>query len=152
MCVNAAARAPPPAPAQSGGGGMLGGLGATIAQGMAFGGGSVMAHRAVDSIMGPRTIQHEAVGSDGVGPAAASVGGSDACGNQNKAFQDMKSRFYLNTLTQTHSFSLSREISEYIFSLCLFVRFSRLLVCFFSPLISLQDYVAQFFSLVLLFF
>ncbi|MCL7040433.1 hypothetical protein MKW94_026972 [Papaver nudicaule] len=99
MCVNAAARAPPPAPAQSGGGGMLGGLGATIAQGMAFGGGSAMAHRAVDSIMGPRTIQHEAVGSDGVGPAAASVGGSDACGNQNKAFQDVSR--YLPVLNVT---------------------------------------------------
>ncbi|RZC55614.1 hypothetical protein C5167_014469 [Papaver somniferum] len=106
-----AARAPPPAPAQSSGGGMLGGLGATIAQGMAFGGGSAMAHRAVDSIMGPRTIQHEAVGSDAVAAPAAmsSVGGSDACGNQNKAFQDClnnygsdisKCQFYLDMLSE----------------------------------------------------
>lgn len=65
---------------------------------MAFGGGSAMAHRAVDSVMGPRTIQHETMGSEGVAapPAAniSSIGGSNACGNQNKAFQDV-SRYLL---------------------------------------------------------
>ena len=33
---------------------MLAGIGSTIAQGMAFGTGSAVAHRAVDSVMGPR--------------------------------------------------------------------------------------------------
>ncbi|KVI10877.1 CHCH-like protein [Cynara cardunculus var. scolymus] len=36
----APSRAPPPAPVQSSGGSMLGGIGSTIAQGMAFGTGS----------------------------------------------------------------------------------------------------------------
>ena len=41
-----------PAPQQSGGGGMMSGLGSTIAQGMAFGTGSAMAHQAVGAIAG----------------------------------------------------------------------------------------------------
>ena len=41
----------PPAPQQSsGGGGMLAGIGSTIAQGMAFGTGSAIAHRAVGAV------------------------------------------------------------------------------------------------------
>ena len=39
--------ATPPATQQSSGGGMLSGIGSTIAQGMAFGTGSAIAHRAV---------------------------------------------------------------------------------------------------------
>jgi len=38
---------------------MLSGLAGTVMQGMAFGGGSAIAHRAVDSIAGPRTVVHE---------------------------------------------------------------------------------------------
>ncbi|XP_050209318.1 uncharacterized protein LOC126660033 [Mercurialis annua] len=101
--------APPPAPAQSGGGGsLLGGIGSTIAQGMAFGGGSAMAHRAVDAVMGPRTIQHETVGSD---PASAPIASSmgDACNLHSKAFQDCvnnfgndisKCQFYMDMLSE----------------------------------------------------
>ncbi|KAF7143046.1 hypothetical protein RHSIM_Rhsim05G0100900 [Rhododendron simsii] len=88
-----ASRAPPPAPVQGGSGGsMLGGLGATIAQGMAFGTGSAVAHRAVDAIVGPRTIQHEAVVSEAVAAPAATTNsfGSDACGVHTKAFQDLQ--------------------------------------------------------------
>ncbi|KAL5988434.1 hypothetical protein ACLOJK_036198 [Asimina triloba] len=89
--------APPPAPVQSGGGGgMLSGIGSTIAQGMAFGTGSAVAHRAVDAVLGPRTIQHEtAVGEAAAAPAPAmgSVSGSDACGIHSKAFQDCVSNF-----------------------------------------------------------
>jgi len=71
----AAAPAPPPqrapqpkaptqtatmsSPPPSGGGGMLSGLGSVIAQGMAFGTGSAVAHRTVDAVMGPRSVQHE---------------------------------------------------------------------------------------------
>ncbi|GMH14680.1 hypothetical protein Nepgr_016521 [Nepenthes gracilis] len=86
--------APPPAsvPASSGGS-MVGGLGATIAQGMAFGTGSAVAHRAVDAVLGPRTIQHE----------------TDSCGIHSKAFQDClnsygsdisKCQFYLDMLNE----------------------------------------------------
>jgi len=44
---------------QPGGGGLLSGLAGTVMQGMAFGGGSAIAHRVVDSIAGPRTVVHE---------------------------------------------------------------------------------------------
>ncbi|KAF8404734.1 hypothetical protein HHK36_009623 [Tetracentron sinense] len=108
-----ASHAPPPAPVQGGSGSMQGGLGAVIAEGMAFGTGSAIAHRAVDSVMGPRVIQHETVVSSP--PAAAptpnlsSLGGSDACGVQSKAFQDCiqnygsdisKCQFYLDMLSE----------------------------------------------------
>ncbi|ERN14356.1 coiled-coil-helix-coiled-coil-helix domain-containing protein 2 [Amborella trichopoda] len=100
-----ASQAPPPAPVQSSGG-MLGGIGSTIAQGMAFGVGSDMGHRAVESIMGPRTVHMDTA------PAAqpvASAGASDACDIHNKAFQDClnnygsdisKCQFYLDMLSQ----------------------------------------------------
>ncbi|EFJ27794.1 hypothetical protein SELMODRAFT_147481 [Selaginella moellendorffii] len=83
------APAPPPAPLQAGGGGMMGGLAGTIAQGMAFGTGSAIAHRAVDGVMGPRTVQHEVAESAAspASPALATVS-ADACSNQMKAFQD----------------------------------------------------------------
>ncbi|OMO85267.1 Cox19-like CHCH family protein [Corchorus capsularis] len=107
--------APPPAPAQSSGGGsILGGIGSTIAQGMAFGTGSAVAHRAVDAVMGPRTIQHETVVTEGAAapaPAATtnSLSGSDACGIHYKAFQDClngygndisKCQFYMDMLSE----------------------------------------------------
>lgn len=60
--------------------------------GMAFGSGSAIAHRAVDAVMGPRTIQHETVGSEAAAApasAAPTMGGSDACGVHFKAFQDV---------------------------------------------------------------
>jgi hypothetical protein len=38
---------------------MMSGLAGTVMQGMAFGGGSAIAHRAVDSIAGPRTVVHD---------------------------------------------------------------------------------------------
>ncbi|XP_057978188.1 uncharacterized protein LOC131164767 isoform X1 [Malania oleifera] len=92
-----ASHAPPPAPAQGGSGGsMLGGLGSTIAQGMAFGTGSAVAHRAVDAVMGPRTIQHETVSSEGAAapvPMTNNPGGPDACGSHSKAFQDVCKTF-----------------------------------------------------------
>lgn len=59
---------------------------------MAFGTGNAVAHRAVDSVMGPRTIQHETVVSQAAaapGPISASLGGSDACGVHSKAFQEV---------------------------------------------------------------
>ncbi|ESQ40889.1 hypothetical protein EUTSA_v10014959mg [Eutrema salsugineum] len=104
-------RAPPPATAQpNGGGSMLGGIGSTIAQGMAFGTGSGIAHRAVDAVMGPRTIQHETVVSKAVSatPVANSMS-SGSCDIQSKAFQDCvnnfgsdisKCQFYMDMLSE----------------------------------------------------
>ncbi|WOL19659.1 hemiasterlin resistant protein 1-like [Canna indica] len=89
-----ARQAPPPAPAQAGGS-LLGGIGSTIAQGMAFGTGSAIAHRAVDAVMGPRTIEHETVVSQAPASAAPmdSAVGSDACNIHSKAFQDCLNSF-----------------------------------------------------------
>ncbi|KAJ7566280.1 hypothetical protein O6H91_02G095500 [Diphasiastrum complanatum] len=105
--------APPPAPLQSSGSGsMMGGLASTIAQGVAFGTGSAVAHRAVDSIMGPRVVQHEQIPANSSESQTASaaitpVGGADACTYQAKAFQDClnasgsdisKCQFYMDML------------------------------------------------------
>ncbi|GAV66860.1 CHCH domain-containing protein, partial [Cephalotus follicularis] len=110
-----AAPAPPPAPVQGVNGSIMGGLGASIADGLAFGTGSAVAHRAVDAVMGPRVIQHETVPSSAPLPSPApastmnSVGGSDACNGQSKAFQDClnnyasdisKCQFYLDMLQE----------------------------------------------------
>ncbi|XP_072951505.1 uncharacterized protein [Typha angustifolia] len=104
-------QAPPPAPVQ-GGGSVLGGIGSTIAQGMAFGTGSAMAHRAVDAVLGPRTIQHETVAAEAPASSAAPMGsaaGTDACNIHSKAFQDCvnnfgsdisKCQFYLDMLNE----------------------------------------------------
>ncbi|KAM0859913.1 hypothetical protein ACQ4PT_046876 [Festuca glaucescens] len=104
-----ARQAPPPATTQSSGGGMLSGIGSTIAQGMAFGTGSAVAHRAVDAVMGPRTIQHETVVSEAASSMTpmGNTAGSDKCDNPSKAFQDCinhynsdisKCQFYLDML------------------------------------------------------
>ncbi|CAJ1936154.1 unnamed protein product [Sphenostylis stenocarpa] len=99
----------PPSPAQSGGG-----ILSTIAEGMAFGTGSAVAHRAVDAIMGPRTIQHEAVVTEAAAAAAApaptaNTFGSDACNVPTKAFHDCinsygndisKCQFYMDMLAE----------------------------------------------------
>lgn len=56
-------RAGAPAPAPSSGGGMMGGLGGMVAQGMAIGTGSAIAHQAVNGVMnsfgGSKEPQHE---------------------------------------------------------------------------------------------
>ncbi|MQM10804.1 hypothetical protein Taro_043704 [Colocasia esculenta] len=101
--------APPPAPVQSGGGSVLGGIGSTIAQGMAFGTGSAVAHRAVDAVLGPRTVQHEVAGAEAAPTASAAAPMTDACGIHSKAFQDCvnsngsdisKCQFYLDMLNE----------------------------------------------------
>ena len=69
----------------------------TLISGMAFGTGSAVAHRAVDAVMGPRTIQHETVVSEAASsmtPAGTTVG-SDSCDNPSKAFQDVCSHPHL---------------------------------------------------------
>ena len=57
--------APPAAAPAGGGGGMLSGLGGMIAQGMMFGTGSAIAHRAVDAVAGPRQVEHVHSGGEG---------------------------------------------------------------------------------------
>ncbi|KAL5539778.1 hypothetical protein UlMin_043294 [Ulmus minor] len=100
---NFSLHAPPLALAQQGGGrSLLGGIGSTIAQGMTFGTGSVLAHRAVDVVLGPRTIQHEIVASEAAvtleAPTANNFGGSDASSIHTKAFQDCQ--FYMDMLIE----------------------------------------------------
>jgi hypothetical protein len=55
-----------------------------------------MAHRAVDSMMGPRTVQHEHVGApaaDAAGaPAAPGYQPQGPCGEQVKGFTECMSR------------------------------------------------------------
>ncbi|WP_232819246.1 coiled-coil-helix-coiled-coil-helix domain-containing protein, partial [Homoserinimonas sp. OAct 916] len=70
-----------------------------------------MAHRAVDAVLGPRTIQHENVVSEAAAapaPTASSMG-ADACNIHTKAFQDCvnsygsdisKCQFYMDMLNQ----------------------------------------------------
>lgn len=110
----ATTHAPPPAPMQSSGGGsMLGGIASTIAEGMAFGTGSAIAHRAVDAVMGPRVVQHEhtSVPSPAAVPMASPVSsvGGGSCAQQAKAFEDCitgnasdvsKCQFYVDMLNE----------------------------------------------------
>ena len=154
-CSDAVNHAPPPAHAQSSGGGsILGGIGSTIAQGMwkidhcfpgietlsfmlflghvmfiwisislvllitgmAFGTGSAVAHRAVDAVMGPRTIQHETVVSEAAAaaaPTASSMGGADACNIHTKAFQDVCTLFLFGYL-----FAKISNVNQVINYLC----------------------------------
>ncbi|KAK7412176.1 hypothetical protein VNO78_03626 [Psophocarpus tetragonolobus] len=95
------------APAESGNRGSLFG---TVAEGMAFGAGSGVAHRAVDSMFGPRTIQHETTWPPRatLAPIANSLG-SDACNVHSKAFHDClnsygneinKCQFYMDMLAE----------------------------------------------------
>ncbi|KAK6245792.1 hypothetical protein QUC31_000568 [Theobroma cacao] len=109
-----AASAPPPAPGLSGSGSVAGGIGATIADGLAWGTGTAIAHRAVDSIFGPWVVKHETVASSE--PAAAapapnmnSLANSDACDGQSKALSDClssygsdisKCQFYMDMLQE----------------------------------------------------
>jgi hypothetical protein len=81
----AAARpgAPPPAVAQQQqSGGLMSGLFGMVAQGAALGTGSAMAHRAMDSVMGPRTVVHEHAGGDGAAAAAAPAAAAMSAGPQ----------------------------------------------------------------------
>ncbi|KAL5705480.1 hypothetical protein ACHQM5_023778 [Ranunculus cassubicifolius] len=95
LIVFVASHAPPPATAPQGqSGSLVGSIGSTISQGqyMAFGAGSEVAHRAVEAVMGPRTIKHETVVSEATGASSSSMGGvagSNACKDHSKAFEDV---------------------------------------------------------------
>ena len=89
-----AARAAPPAPMQSAppaqqSGGMLSGIGSTIAQGMAFGTGSAIAHRAVGAV----AESMSGGGSDAAPveqqqPVQAAPAQQDACAYDKEMFFD----------------------------------------------------------------
>ncbi|CAL5417931.1 unnamed protein product [Camellia sinensis] len=104
------ARPPAPAPATAQGESAKGGLGASVADGMAFGGGNAIGHRAADAMIGPRVFRHEVVGSSvpSVAPVSAD---SDTCGGQSKSFIDClnynasdisKCQFYMDMLCECH--------------------------------------------------
>lgn len=115
----AASRAAPPAPAQPQSGSLMGSIGSTIAQGMAFGGESAIAHRVVDAVMGPRTIQVESAAAratTATSPAMGGAAGSDSCSIHSQAFQDCinnfgsgisKCQFYLDMLSECRRNSMS---------------------------------------------
>ncbi|CAK4390258.1 unnamed protein product [Aphanomyces euteiches] len=79
--------APAPAPVQQQSGGMMSGLIGTVAQGMAFGTGSAIAHRAVGAVAnsfgGSSDNAHQEAA-----PAAAAPVQADVCSNDHKAFLD----------------------------------------------------------------
>lgn len=64
--------------------------------GMAMGTGSAIAHRAVDSVMGPRTVEHVHTGAAAAAPMEAGAPSAAApegpCATQAKAFADCISR------------------------------------------------------------
>lgn len=115
---------PPAQYQQPGGGGAVGGIGRTIADGMAFGGGSAVAHRAVDAVIGPRTVTHEVVQSTQNPTSAGSTRQSqefEACANQAKAFRDClsfnaddigKCQFYVDTLKECQNSQLAGPASQ----------------------------------------
>jgi len=79
-----AAAAPPPAPAASGGG-MMSGLMGSVATGMAMGTGMSMANRAVDAVMGPRSMEVKHVNeeqSNAPAGGAAPPPPNEKCGDE----------------------------------------------------------------------
>ena len=129
-------RTPPPAPLQQSSNGR-GGFGSVIADGMAFGTGSAVAHRAVDSIMGPRTVQHEHAPESQTTPSSAGATSSpannsssqDVCINQAKAFEDClranlddigKCQFYVDMLNECRRRPQSSNTSsDWLWSNCI---------------------------------
>eukprot|EP01032_Pedospumella_encystans_P009369 gene9369-11030_t len=85
--------APAPAPAphapapSSGGGGMLSGLGSTMAQGFAFGTGSALAREAVGSIFGGSSSSSSQPAPAAAAPAPVPTSAPSACEYDQRAFQ-----------------------------------------------------------------
>lgn len=101
--------------------------------GMAFGTGSAVAHRAVDAVMGPRTIQHETINSSTSSEplVANNPGGSDSCTVQSKSFQDVGSLF---------SIVIYNDFLAYIFSLIFLLKQLTFSFLPFLPLQCLNHY------------
>eukprot|EP01031_Cornospumella_fuschlensis_P032065 gene32065-38777_t len=120
-----AARAPPPpaAPAQHAppssmmspapqGGGMLAGLGATMAQGFAFGTGSAVARNVVNSVMGGGSSSSQPAPAVAPPAAVPETNYSGPCGMDQKAFMECLQQnqnnasscdFYFNALQACQS-------------------------------------------------
>merc|ERR1740115_101592 len=99
-----AASAPPPAAAApAAGGGMMSGLASTVMQGMAFGTGSAVAHRAVDSVMGPRggneTSSNDAPAAVKGGPCGDEFTQFNQCVNDSQG-NVASCRFFYDVLSQ----------------------------------------------------
>jgi len=84
---------------------MMSGNMGTVVQGMAFGTGSAVANRAVDSVMGPRQVEHV----NAAAPQAAAPQQPMMCMNEQKEFQEcLKNtsgdiapcQYYMDMLTQ----------------------------------------------------
>eukprot|EP00798_Chlamydomonas_sp_ICE-L_P019088 gene19088-25689_t len=109
---SAPAAAPPAMSSGGGGGGMMSGLMGSVVSGMAMGTGSAVAHRAVDSMMGPRetVVRHEGQepAPAAAAPAALSAGGG-GCTEYVTRFTDCMTKsnndmgaceFYLNQMKE----------------------------------------------------
>jgi hypothetical protein len=82
------------------------GLVGTLVQGMAFGTGSAIAHRAVDAVAGPRTVEHQ--WADGQAPAAAAGAQQQQqqqvprCESQMSQFNEVSVAFCMLACTVVH--------------------------------------------------
>ncbi|KAM0835212.1 hypothetical protein ACQ4PT_063074 [Festuca glaucescens] len=87
---NPATKAPAPAPAAQGSApsSIIGTVGSAIADGIGWGVGTSMAHRAIYSVLGPRTIRVVEGNEGQANPAATAPAPLDACNIHNKAFGD----------------------------------------------------------------
>ncbi|KDP41502.1 hypothetical protein JCGZ_15909 [Jatropha curcas] len=106
-----AAQSPPPAPAKVANLSAIGGLGAAIADGVAWGTGTALGRRIADAVMGPPVIRHEAVASSAPAamPLENTISKVDACDRQAKALQEClnnygsdisKCQFYMDMMQE----------------------------------------------------
>ncbi|CAL1372162.1 unnamed protein product [Linum trigynum] len=72
-------------------GSVLGGIGGAIADGLGWGAGTAIAHRAVDAVFGPRTVRQETVAA--TPQQTAPTADANACGLHSKALQDCLNNF-----------------------------------------------------------
>lgn len=66
---------------------MMSGIMGSVVQGMALGTGSALAGRAMDSVMGPRQVEHVHTGAPAA-PEAAAPPMQMQCGQETQLFQD----------------------------------------------------------------
>ncbi|KAL8027558.1 hypothetical protein ABFS82_14G100100 [Erythranthe guttata] len=103
-----ARKSTPPAPVQTNSGGLFGGsLRQTLTDGLAWGFSNAVAHRVMDTLLGPRTIRVEEVAAEAAAKSPALTSTVDACGTHFNAFQEClnsnsgeisKCQFYMDLL------------------------------------------------------
>ena len=106
---------------------MRAGLMGSVATGMAFGTGSAVANRAVDSIMGPRQVEHVHTPAPAAAPAAAPTTGwfgSSAPAAPGRSYADLSSadaqmrlRAVLPAHSSLHQSNASPEANSRFWSL-----------------------------------